>query len=154
VQVKSLGPTPVRGLRQPLEVFELVGAGPPRTRLQAFAARTLTRFVGRQAEVEAIRQTYERAGAGHGQLVAVVGEPGVGKTRLVYEVLCTSWTQGWLLLESHAASYSQAIPYHPVRALLTAYFQLEARDDAGQMRTRVTDKLRTLDPALELTLPA
>ena len=76
VQVKPLGPTPVRGLRQPLEVFELVDAGSSRTRLQAFAARTLTRFVGRHAEVEAMRQAHARAEAGHGQLVAVIGEPG------------------------------------------------------------------------------
>ena len=154
VQVKSLGPTPVRGLRQPLEVFELVGAGSPRTRLQAFAARTLTRFVGRQAEFEAMRQAHELAGAGHGQLVAVMGEPGVGKTRLFYEFLCAPWTQGWLLLESQAASYSQATPYHPIREFLKAYFQLEARDDARQMRAKVTGKLLTLDPALAPILPA
>src|SRR2546425_9972039 len=107
VEVKPLGPTPVRGLRQPLEVFELMGAGSPRTRLQAFAARTLTRFVGRQVEVEAMRQAHALAGAGHGQLVGVMGEPGVGKTRLFYEFLCAPWTQGWLLLESQAASYGQ-----------------------------------------------
>src|SRR5262245_28064051 len=154
VQAKSLGLTPIRGLAHPLEVFELVSAGPPRTRLQTFAARTLTRFVGRQAESAALRQAHERAGAGHGQLVAVMGEPGVGKTRLFYEFLCTSWTQGWLLLESQADSYGKATPYHPIRELLKAYFQLGIRDDAGQMRTRVTDKLRTLDPALESILPA
>src|SRR5262249_13109555 len=74
--------------------------------------------------------------------------------RLVYEFLCAPWTQGWLLLESHAASHSQAIPYHPVRALLKAYFQLEAREDARQMQERVKRKLCTLDPALEPTLPA
>src|SRR5262249_35633288 len=154
VQVKPLGPMPVRGLRQPLEVYELVGAGSPRTPLQAFAARALTRFVGRQAEVEALRQAHELAGAGHGQLVAVMGEPGVGKTRLFYEFLCAPWTQEWLLLESPASSYSQATPYPPVRELLKAYFQLGPRDDAGQRRTRVTAKLHTLDPALEPTLPA
>ncbi len=154
VQVKPLGPTPIRGLRQPLEIFELVGAGSPRTRLQAFAARMLTRFVGRQAEFETLRQAHALAGAGHGQLVAVLGEPGVGKTRLFYEFLCAPWTQGWLLLESQAASYSQATPYHPIRELLKAYFQLGTRDDAGQIRARVTDKLRTLDPALVPMLPA
>jgi tetratricopeptide (TPR) repeat protein len=154
VQVKPLGPTPIRGLRQPLEVYELVGAGSPRTHLQAFAARTLTRFVGRQAELEAMRQAHALAGAGHGQLVSVIGEPGVGKTRLVYEFLCAPWTQGWLLLESQAASYSQATPYHPVREFLKAYFQLETRHDVGQLRARVIDKLRTLDPTLEPTLPA
>jgi class 3 adenylate cyclase/tetratricopeptide (TPR) repeat protein len=153
-QVKPLGPTPVRGLRYPLEVFELVGAGPPRTRLQAFAARSLTRFVGRQAEFETMRQAHALAGVGHGQLVAVIGEPGVGKTRLFYEFLCAPWTQGWLLLESQAASYEKATPYHPVRELLKAYFQLEARHDVGQIHERVTSKLCTLDPALEPTLPA
>src|SRR4030095_13842333 len=154
VQGKTLGPTPIRGLRQPLEVYELVGAGSPRTHLQAFAARTLTRFVGRQAELEAMRQAHALAGAGHGQLVSVIGEAGVGKTRLVYEFLCAPWTQGWLLLESQAASYSQATPYHPVREFLKAYFQLETRHDVGQLRARVIDKLRTLDPTLEPTLPA
>ena len=154
VQVKPLGPTPVRGLRQPLEVFELMGAGSPRTRLQAFAARTLTRFVGRQVEVEAMRQAHALAGAGHGQLVAVIGEPGVGKTRLFYEFLCAPWTQGWLLLESQATSYGQATPYYPVRELLNAYFQLEGRDDEGQRREKVTGKLCTLDPALAPLLPA
>jgi class 3 adenylate cyclase/tetratricopeptide (TPR) repeat protein len=154
VQTKPLGLTPIRGLVQPLEVFELVGARPPRTRLQAFAARSLTRFVGRQAEFEVMRQAHALAGAGHGQLVAVMGEPGVGKTRLFYEWLCAPWTQGWLLFESQADSYGKAIPYYPVRALLKVYFQLEARDDARRMTEKVTGKLRALDPSLVPLLPA
>ena len=87
VQVKALGPVVVRGLADPVEVFELVGAASTRTRLQAFAARGLTRFVGRQAEIEALRQALERAGTRHGQVVGVIGEPGVGKTRLCYEFI-------------------------------------------------------------------
>ena len=85
VQVKALGPVAVKGLVDSVEVFELIGAASTRTRIQAFAARGLTRFVGRQAELEALRQALERAGTSHGQVVAVIGEPGVGKTRLVYE---------------------------------------------------------------------
>jgi len=85
VQVTSLGPVPVKGLSAPVEVFELVGAGPIRRRLQAAAARGLTRFVGRQTELEALHQALERASAGHGQVIAVVGEPGVGKSRLFWE---------------------------------------------------------------------
>src|SRR5262245_43994119 len=87
IQVKPLGPMPVKGLASPVEVFELAGAWPARTRLQAFAARELTRFVGRRAEFEAICQALELADAGHGQVVAVIGEPGVGKTRLYYEFI-------------------------------------------------------------------
>src|SRR5437870_1114636 len=100
VQVTALGPVPVKGLAEPVEVFELVGAGPARTRLQAASVRGLTRFVGRDAELAALHQALEQAGAGHGQVVALVGEPGVGKSRLVYECTRSHRTQGWLALEN------------------------------------------------------
>jgi class 3 adenylate cyclase len=118
VQVTPLGPVPVKGLPAPVEVFELVGAGPARTRLQAFAARGLTPFVGRQAELTTLHQALEQAGAGHGQVVAVIGEPAIGKTRLFHEFTQASRTQGWLLLESSSTSYGKATPYLPVIDLL------------------------------------
>src|SRR3989449_2433631 len=104
IQVNTLGPFPVKGLAEPVEVFELVGVSALRQRLQASAARGLTRFVGRQTEIEALRQALERATASHGQLVAVVGEAGVGKSRLVYEFVHSHHTPGWLLLESASVS--------------------------------------------------
>ena len=79
VQVTPLGPVPIKGLDASVEVFELVGASTTRRRLQARAARGLTRFVGRQQELTALQQALEQAGAGHGQVVALVGEAGVGK---------------------------------------------------------------------------
>src|SRR5262247_3454900 len=85
VQVNALGRFPVKGLSEPVEVFELIGATAVRQRFQARAAQGLTRFVGRQTELDALSYAQERAGAGHGQLVAIVGEAGVGKSRLVYE---------------------------------------------------------------------
>jgi class 3 adenylate cyclase/tetratricopeptide (TPR) repeat protein len=154
VQAKPLGPIPIKGLSHPVEVFELAGASPARTRLEAFAARELTRFVGRQAELETIRRALDQAGAGHGQLVAVNGEPGVGKTRLFYEFICSHHAHGWLLLESHGVSHGKAIPYLPIRDLLKTHFQLEARDDGARIREKLTGKLLTLDEALRPTLPA
>jgi class 3 adenylate cyclase/tetratricopeptide (TPR) repeat protein len=154
VQVTCLGPVPVKGLPAPVEVCELVGAGPARTRLQAFAARGLTPFVGRQAELTALREALEQAWAGHGQVVAVIGEPGVGKTRLFHEFTHTSRIQGWLLLESSSTSYGKATPYLPVIDLLKAYFQFEDRDDGRRMREKLTGRLLTLDPTLGPTLPA
>ena len=100
VQVTALGPVPVKGLAEPVEVFELVGVTALRRRLQAAVARGLSPFVGRQPEVEALQQALTRAGAGQGQVVALIGEPGVGKSRLVYEFLHAHHTQGWLRLES------------------------------------------------------
>src|SRR5262249_4645718 len=85
VQVKAVGAMPVRGLRDPVEVYEVTGAGVVRSRLQAAVARGLTRFVGRQSELETLQQALAQAQAGHGQVVALVGEAGVGKSRLLYE---------------------------------------------------------------------
>src|SRR5262245_13486038 len=84
VQVRALGPVAIKGLSESIEVYELLGGGAARSRLQAAAARGFTKFVGRDAELEVLRQTLERAGTGRGQVVAAVGEPGVGKSRLVW----------------------------------------------------------------------
>src|SRR5919204_2197822 len=154
VEVKPLGPVTIKGLTRLVEVYEVTGAGPVRTRLQAAAARGLTRFVGRESELDQLRQGLELAGAGHGQVVAIVGEPGVGKSRLVYEFTRSHRTHGWLLLESRSVSYSKASSYLPVHDLLKAYFQIEAHDDGRQIREKITGKLLALDRALEPTLPA
>jgi class 3 adenylate cyclase len=154
VQVTPLGPVSVKGLSAPVEVCELVGAGPARPHLQALAARGLTPFVGRQAELAALYKALEQAESGHGQVVAVIGEPGVGKTRLFHEFTHASRTQGWLLLESSATSYGQATPYLPIIDLLKAYFQIEDRDDRRRMREKLTGRLLMLEPALGPTVPA
>jgi class 3 adenylate cyclase/tetratricopeptide (TPR) repeat protein len=154
VQVTALGPVPVKGLLEPVDVFELVGAGPARTRLQAASVRGLTRFVGRDAELVALSQALEQAGAGYGQVVALVGEPGVGKSRLVYEGTRSHRTQGWLVLESSSVSYGKATPYFPVVDLLKAYCGIEAHDDARRRREKALGKVLSLDEALRPMLPA
>jgi hypothetical protein len=112
VGVKPLGPVPVKGLAEPVQVYEVTGAGPARTRLQAAARRGLTGFVGRDAEVEQLRRSQHLAANGHGQIAAIVGE-GVGKSRLVYEFTHSHRLQGWLVLESASASYGRATSYCP-----------------------------------------
>jgi class 3 adenylate cyclase len=154
VQVHALGPVPVRGLTEPVEVFELVGASAIRGRLQASAARGLTRFVGRQQELLALQQALERAGAGYGQVVALVGEAGVGKSRLVYEFVHAHHTSGWLVLESASVSYGKATPYFPVIDLLRRYCHVEEHDDTRTIRAKVTGQVLTLDPALQDTILA
>jgi predicted ATPase/class 3 adenylate cyclase len=154
LQVKPLGPMKVKGLSLPLEVFEIVGASTVRSRLQATAARGLTRFVGRDGEMEQLRQALERARAGHGQVVAVVGEPGVGKSRLYWEFTRSHRIEGWLVLESTSVSYGKATAFLPIIDMLRAYFQIDARDEARRIREKVTGKLLSLDRALESSLSA
>jgi len=153
VQVTSRGPVTVKGLTAPIEIFELAGASPVRSRLHAAASRGLTRFVGRDVEIELLRQALGRAGEGHGQLVAVVGEPGVGKSRLVWEFTHSHRSRGWLVLEAASVSYGKATTYFPVIELLRSYFGIEPRDDGRKMREKVTGKLLSLDRALEPALP-
>ena len=149
VQVKPLGAVAVKGLETAAQVYELIGIGSARSRLQASAARGLTRFVGRASELQQLAQALERAAAGHGQIVAVVGEAGVGKSRLVWEFTHSHRTQGWLILESGSVSYGKATPYLPVIELLKSYFKIQDRDDQREIRERVAGKLLMLDRALE-----
>jgi tetratricopeptide (TPR) repeat protein len=154
VQVAALGPVPVKGLVEPVEVFELVGASSLRRRLQAAAARGLTPFVGRQQELEALHQALARAQTGRGQVVALVGEAGVGKSRLVYEGVHSHRTQGWRVLESASVSYGKATPYFPVIDLLKRYCHVDDGDDARTIRAKVTGQVLTLDETLQEALPA
>src|SRR5262245_5075405 len=154
VQVNALGQFPVKGLTEPVEVCELVGVSAIRGRLQASAARGLTRFVGRQHELAALQQVLEQAGAGHGQVVALVGEAGVGKSRTVYEFVHSHHTQGWSVLESVSVSYGKATPYFPVIDLLKRYSHIDDHDDTRTMRAKVTGQVVTLDPILQDTVPA
>ncbi|HEU4368779.1 MAG TPA: adenylate/guanylate cyclase domain-containing protein [Methylomirabilota bacterium] len=154
VQVAARGPVAVKGLPDPVEIYALTGVSAQRTRLHAAAARGLTRFVGRDAEIEQIRRALALAQDGRGQLVAIVGEPGVGKSRLVYEFTHSHRTQEWLILEAGSVSYGKATSYLPVVDLFKAYFKLHERETHREIREKVTGKLLTLDRTLEPILPA
>jgi class 3 adenylate cyclase/tetratricopeptide (TPR) repeat protein len=154
VHVNALGHFPVKGLTEPVEVFELVGASTIRRRLQASAARGLTRFVGRQQELLALQQVLAQAGMGHGQVVALIGEAGVGKSRLVYEFVHSHHTSGWLVLESTSVSYGKATPYFPIIDLLLRYCHIEDHDDTRTIRAKVTGQVVTLDETLQDAVPA
>ena len=154
VQVRAIGPAPVRGLDAPVDVYELLGAEVGRTRLQVAAGRGLTRFVGRDAEMGALYAALERAASGRGQVAALVGEPGVGKSRLVWELTHSHRTEGWLVLESGSVSYGKATSYLPVIDLFKAYCRIETRDDPRIIREKVAGKVLMLDRALEASLTA
>jgi class 3 adenylate cyclase len=153
VAVKPLGPVPVKGLPQPVDVYELTGAGVARTRLQVSRARGLTKFVGRDPEMEQLRRAADEARGGRGQVVAVVGEAGVGKSRLYYEFLQSHRAREFLVLESGSVSYGKATPFLPLADLLRAYFKIDARDDVRGIQVKVTGGLLTLDETLKDAVP-
>jgi class 3 adenylate cyclase len=149
---KRLGPTRVKGVSEPVEIYEVAGLGPLRTRFQAAARRGLSRFVGRDAELAQIKRSLELARSGHGQIVAAIGEPGVGKSRLFYEFKAIA-RQGLLTLEAYSLSHGKASAYLPLLELLRGYFRIGAEDDLRLRREKVAGKIMILDPGLEDTLP-
>ncbi len=150
--LRPLGATKVKGVSEPVNVYEVTGLGPLRTRLQRAAGRGLTKFVGREREMEAMRAVAESARAGRGQIVVAIAEAGTGKSRLFFEFKVTNQT-GWMVLEAFSVSHGKASAYLPVIDLLHGYFRIASHDDARTRREKVNGKILTLDRALEDTLP-
>ncbi len=150
--LKPLGATKVKGVSEPVNVYEVTGLGPLRTRLQRAAARGLTKFVGRQREMEALKHAAEQAKSGHGQIVAAMAEPGVGKSRLFFEFKATSQS-GWMVLEAFSVSHGKASAYLPVIDLLHDYFEITSEDDERKRREKAGGKVLMLDRTLEDALP-
>jgi class 3 adenylate cyclase len=149
---KSLGPTRVKGVSEPVTVYEVTGLGPLRTRLQRSAARGYSKFVGREHEMVVLRHAAQLAQGGHGQVVAAMAEPGVGKSRLFHEFKLVSQS-GWMRLEAFSVSHGKAISYLPVLELLRDYFRINTTDDLRIRREKVTGRVLALDRGLEDTLP-
>src|SRR5712692_7195076 len=147
-----LGAATVKGVSEPIAVYEVRGVGPLRTRLQVAARRGLARFVGRHSELAQLTKALEQAKTGHGQIVGVMGEPGVGKSRLFYEFTVLS-QRGCLVLETFSVSHGKTYPYLPLIDLLKNYFQITLQDDERKVQEKVAGKVLILDRALEDTLP-
>ena len=150
--LKPLGPTRVKGVSEPVNVYEVTGLGPLRTRLQRSAGRGLSKFVGRQAEIDAIKRAAEQAKAGRGQIVAAMAEAGVGKSRLYFEFKAVAQS-GWMVLETFSVSHGKASAFLPVIDLLHGYFKIAGSDDERMRREKVNGKVLTLDRSLEDTIP-
>jgi len=150
--LKPLGASRVKGIAEPINVYEVTGLGPLRTRLQRSAGRGLTKFVGRNREIDAMKAAAEQAKAGHGQIVAAIAEPGVGKSRLLFEFKAVSQS-GWMVLEAFSVSHGKASAYLPVIDLLHSFFGISSEDDARKRREKVNGKVLTLDRSLEDTIP-
>ncbi len=151
-EFKPLGAVRVKGVSEPVSIYEVLGVGPLRTRLQVAARRGLVRFVGRHSEMEHLQRAFAQAQSSHGQIVGVMGEPGVGKSRLFHEFKLLS-QRGCLVLDTFSVSHGKAYPYLPLIDLLKNYFHITLQDDEQRRREKVTGKVLTLDRGLEDTLP-
>ena len=141
VAARPLGPIAIKGRAEPIQAYELTGAGAARTRLQASAARGFARFVGRAEEKASLGEALARAAAGHGQLVGLVGDAGVGKSRLIWEIAHSDRTRGWTVLETSATTYTQATPFSSLVELLKPLVAWEAGDGADRLAEKVASAI-------------
>jgi tetratricopeptide (TPR) repeat protein len=145
VETRPLGPLPVKGLAAPVEVFDLIGVGPARTRLQVARSKAQTPFVGRASELGALARAAASAQAGHGQVVAVVGEPGIGKSRLVSEFIGKRLGAGWRVVEAGTVFYGRSSGNPTAGDLVRSYFRLGDDDGPERVRDKIARGLEALD---------
>ena len=153
VRAERFGPVEVRGQREPVVVYKVTGRAPWRNRLEMRAAQGLTALVGRNRELGQLHEGLSRAEAGQGQAIALVGEPGLGKSRLLYEFR-RSIGQGrvnWL--EGHCRARGLALPYGPIIEVLRIIFHIEEGDNPLQAAEKLREGVQELDLALGEALP-
>ena len=153
-EFESLGKVKVKGKEEPQEAYELLGGSEVETRIEAAAAKGLTRFVGRRKEIEALREAFESAKSGSGQVIGIVGEAGVGKSRLLLELRGILPEGDYSFLEGRCVHYGGLMPYLPVLDFLKGYFDIEEDDSEATIKKKLRDRLLELDEKAEVVPPA
>jgi class 3 adenylate cyclase/tetratricopeptide (TPR) repeat protein len=152
-QLRDLGPFRVKGVSEPMKVFELEGVGRHRTRLDVSRSRGLSRFVGREREMQNLEAALASTRAGSPRVIGVVAEPGAGKSRLCYEFVERAQRSGVRVLTGHCAPHGAMIPFHPVLELLRAYFGIEDSDSAQAAREKIAGRMLLIDDDMRSSLP-
>ena len=141
VHTKALGPVAVKGIGQPVDVFDVLERADTRTRWAARATHTLTTFVGRSAELQALSKAADRAARGQGEFIALVGDAGMGKSRLVHQMLDLPELDGWSIGSTGAVPYGRNVPFHPVGILLRSMFALDDSDSREELERKLLEGL-------------
>ncbi len=152
-EFRDLGASNLKGVAKPVGVFELERVGAARNRLDVSRSRGLTRFVGRNSEMDVLQTALVRAKNGHGQVVGVVGEPGLGKSRLCFEFVEQCRAAGMTIIEGHCPAHGKNIPYLPILELYRSYFGVTGQDSAVDARHKIAGALLLLDESLVDSLP-
>jgi class 3 adenylate cyclase/tetratricopeptide (TPR) repeat protein len=153
VLIEGLEPVSVKGRSEPVRVYRVIGRRRERTRLEVSVDRGLTALVGREQDLAVLHESLARVRAGRGRVVGIVGEPGVGKSRLLYELHKSLEGERLTWLEGHCVAYGQTTPYLPILGMLRTNFQIEEDDNPLQIQEKLRQGIQRLDPTLFGTLP-
>jgi predicted ATPase len=153
-EFNALDKIEVKGKKEPQEVFELLAPSEVETRFDASVAKGLTRFVGRRNSMAALMEPYEKVQSGSGQVVGVVGEAGVGKTRLIREFRNRLTPGTHTYLQGQCIHYGDSIIYLPILDIIKSYFEIEEGDREFIIRQKIKEKVFGLGEKLEHTIPS
>jgi class 3 adenylate cyclase/tetratricopeptide (TPR) repeat protein len=152
-ELKSMGKVEVKGKDKPQQAFELMKAGEVETRIEAAVTKGLTRFIGRKNSMAALMQAYEKTKSGAGQVFGIVGEAGVGKSRLLLEFKNRISQEETTYLQGRCIHYGGSMAYLPILDILRSYFNLNETDRELIIKKKMKDKIHQLDDKLEGVLP-
>ncbi|MFC1859015.1 adenylate/guanylate cyclase domain-containing protein [Thermodesulfobacteriota bacterium] len=148
-EFKSLGQVQIKGKEKSQAAYELVRESEVATRIEAALAKGLTRFVGREKEMDALQEAFEKARSGRGQVVGIVGEAGVGKSRLLLELQKALLEGTYTYLEGRCLHYGGAMPLLPILDILRSYFEVKEGDREFVIKKKMTEKIREFDERYE-----
>jgi hypothetical protein len=151
--LRELGPHQVKGSTRPIPVFELVGLGTARGHIDVARGRGLTQFVGRDAELRELNDALAHAQVGDGQVVGVIADPGLGKSRLVSEFVQDIRKRGIEVHEAHCQAHARALPLVPVLEMMRSYLGITDNLDPQAARQRIETRLLQVDDRLTAELP-
>ena len=152
-EFEPLGKVQVKGREKELEAYELRKASAVRTRIEAAAAKGFTKFVGRKEETLALKKAFDRVRSGYGQVVGIVGEAGVGKSRLFIELRSMLSKDEYAYLEGRCAHYGGSMAYLPILDILRSYFGIREGEQETIIKKKMAEKILQLDGKLKGTLP-
>ena len=147
-ELRDLGAHALKGFSEPIQVWQPLGSGQARSRFEALRGGRLTPLIGRDRELETLRRALAQAAVGNGQIVAAVGEPGVGKSRLLDAFLASDATLSWRTLGCGCRPYGTSTPWLPVIELIKRLFAIEDREGQASAGDKIAARLATFDNAL------
>jgi len=153
-EFESIGKVEIKGKEESQEAYELIRPSEVETRIEAAAVKGLTRFVGRKQELETLRQAFEKVKGGSGQVLGIVGEAGVGKSRLILELKNMIPKGEYSYLEGRCLHYGGSMPYLPILGVLKGYFDIEEEDREPTIKKKLRNRLQELDKKAEVVPPA
>jgi class 3 adenylate cyclase len=149
----DLGEMEIKGVHSAMHVYELIGLGQMRTRLDVSRSRGFSRFVGRGDEMQVLESALAHAREGNARIIGIVGEAGLGKSRLCFEFLERCRARGLMTYETTGVAHGKAIPFLPMLRLFRAFFGITEQDSDATARERIAGRMLLLDERLRESLP-